>query len=367
MRGLFMQNGKLISAAWSASAILIYHHHLGGTVEQIALPRKMKANLRYFLKLYRLNDSSLLLRSGDSNETCLDVARGAKRFQPIEGWPQLLSACSPYQVIPLNDGAIAVSSSNPPQLILWQPGTALRIYKLPEGFMIRDVDRDDQKRLWVCGALPSWKLKSLNYRRALAMSNDDGISWQVQEVVHGGFKVAWQSLFSGAEATYRTINVVNDHVVLSAETDNCDDTSTFLFVRDVQGRWRSGVLKNDILRAVLPVRRGELEIISHYGQTVSITSRNKWRYQSLLPRIHSLMQGMDKRPPKDARYEILDAQIAPGGKRILVISVRVSEEKRLARFGEAVVTLSEKGDHLITFHNQDNTEIITASYRDQSE
>jgi hypothetical protein len=123
------------------------------------------------------------------------------------------------------------------------------------------------------------------------------------------------------------------------------------------------VLKDDILRAVLPVQRGELEIISHYGQAVSITPRNRWRYKSLLPRIHSLMQGMDKLPPKDARYEILDAQAASSGKRILVVSVRVSWEKQLARFGEAVVTLSEQGDHLITFNNQDNAEIITASSR----
>ena len=76
---------------------------------------------------------------------------------------------------------------------------------------------------------------------------------------------------------------------------------------------------------------------------------------------------MDQRPPKDARYEILDAQAAPSGKRILVVSVRVSEEKQLARVGEGVVTLSEQGDHLITFHNQDNAEIITASYKRRSE
>jgi len=107
-----MQNGTLISAAGSASAILIYYQQLGGTVEQISLPRKMKADLRYFLKLYRLNDGSLLLRSGNSHETCLDVVRGVERFQPIEGWPESLSACSHYQVIPLNDGTIAGISSN---------------------------------------------------------------------------------------------------------------------------------------------------------------------------------------------------------------------------------------------------------------
>src|SRR3972149_9795270 len=362
-----MQNGTPIWAAWSANAISIYRQQQRGTVEQISLPRKMKADLRYFLKLYHLNDGSLLWRSGNSHGTCLDVGRGAERFQPIAGWPELLSACSPYQVIPFNDGTIAGIRSNLPQLILWQPRASFRVCKLPEGFMIHDVDRDHQKRLWICGALPARKLKSLEYRRALAMSENDGVSWHVHDVVHGGFKLAWQSLLSGAEAAYRTINVVDDHVVLSAETDNYADTSTFLFVRNAQGRWQSGVLKSDILRAMLPARPGELEIISHYGQAVSITPRNKWRYQSLLPRIHSLMQGMDKRPPKDARNEILDAQAAPSGKRILVISVRVSEEKQLVRFGEAVVTLSEKGDHLITFHNQDNAEILTASYWSRSE
>jgi hypothetical protein len=361
-----MLKEKIISAAWSPSAILIYYQQEGGTVEQISLPHKMKADLRYFLKLYHLNNGTLLLRSGNSHGTCLDVAKGAERFQLIEGWPELFAGCPPYHIIPLKDGTIAGICSNLSQLILWLPGTPFRVCKLPQGFVIRDVDMDNHKRLWICGALPTQKLKSLKYRRALAMSDNDGISWQVYEVVHGGFKVAWQSLLSGAEAIYRTINVVNDHLVLSAETDNYDDTSTFLFVRDEQGRWRSCILKNDILRVVLPVKPGEIEIISHYGQTVLITPRSKWRYQSLLPRIHNLMQGMDKRPPKGARYEILDAHAAPCGNRILVISIRVPEKNQLARFGEAVVTLSEKGDYLVAFHNQENAEIITASYMDWS-
>ena len=357
-----MQDRTVIWAAWSVNAISIYCQHQEGTVEQISLPRKMKADLRYFLKLYHLNNGSLLLRSGNSHGACLDVAKGTECFQPIEGWPKLLSTCLPYQIIPLNDGMIAGIYSNLSQLILWQPGGSFCVCKLPEGFIIRDVDKDNENRLWICGALPTHKLKSLEYRRALAMSENDGMSWHVHEVVHGGLKVAWQSLLSGVEATYRTIKVINDHVVLSAETDNYDDASTFLFVRDVQGRWRSGVLKSDVLRAVLPEQHEELEIIAHFGQAVLITKRNKWRYRSLLPRIHSLMQGMDKPPPKNARYELLDAQAAPGGKRILVISVRVSKENQLLRFGEAVITLSEKGDELITFHNQDDAEIITASY-----
>jgi hypothetical protein len=363
-KDLLMQNGRFISVAWSVSAILISYHHRGEAVEQIALPHMMKADLRYFLKLYRMKDGSLLLRSGDSHGTCLDVARGAKHFQPIEDWPEPLSACPPYRVVPLHDGTVAGISPNPPQLMLWQPMNALRVYKLPEGFLLRDVEKDDHHRLWVCGTIPSQKLRSLNYRHALAMSNDDGISWQVQVVAPAGFKVAWQSVLSGAEATYRTICAVNDHLVLSAEAEDDDGMSTFLYVRDAQGKWQSGMLKNDILRAVLPAGHDELEIISHYGQAVSITARNKWRYQSLLPRIHHLIQGMDKRPPESARYEILDAQIAPVGKRIFVISIRVPEREQLARFGEAVVTLSELGDHLVAFHDQDDTEIITASYED---
>jgi hypothetical protein len=354
-----MEDGRPIWAAWSASAILIYHQQQGGTVEQVSLPREMKADLRYFLKLYRLNDGSLLLRSGDGHGTCLDVAREAGSFQPVEGWPESLSAYSPYQVIPLHDGTIAGISSDLTQLVLWQPGTPFRVCKLPDGFVIRDVERDDQRRFWVCGALPARKLKSLESRRALARSDDDGISWHVHEPIQGGLKVAWQSLLSGAEATYRTIDVANGHVVLSAETDDDDGTSTFLFFLDGQ----SGVLKEDVLRAVLPGRRGGLEIISHYGQAVSIAPRKRWRYQSLLPRIHGLVQGMDKRPPKDVRYEILDAQAAPRGERILVVSIRVAEKNQLARFGEAVVTLSGQGDRLLAFHSRDESEVITASYR----
>lgn len=362
-----LRDGTIIWAAWSTNAILVFRQQEGGTVQQVSLPRKMKADLRYFLKFYNLNDGSLLLRSGNGFGTCLDLARDSERFQPIEGWPESLSTYPPYQIIPLKNGTIAGVRSNVSQLILWQPEAPFHISKLPEGFIIRDVDRDDQNRLWICGALPTRKLRSLKYRRALASSDDEGMSWNIHEVLHGGIKVAWQSLLSGAETTYRTVKIVNNVVALSAETDNYDETSTVIFVRDRNGRWRSDILKDDILRAFLPVQRGGLEIISHYGQAVSITSHNKWQYQSLLPRLHTLMQGMDEIPPEGARYEILDAQAAPRGSRILVISVRVPEENRLVRFGEAVATLTERRDHLITFNNKDEAEIITATHCDRSE
>jgi hypothetical protein len=357
-----MQSGELVWAAWSASAILIYLQQEGRTVEQISVPREMKAELRYFLKMYRLNDGSVLLRSGNGNRTHLDVARVAESFQPVEDWPELFAACPPYRIVPLRNGIIAGVCSNQSQLILWQPTFPLQVCSLPEGFVIGDVDIESQRRLWICGALLTPKLNSLKHRRAVAVSDNDGASWQ-EQIIHGGLKLAWRALFSGAEAAYRTIDVCGGSVILSAETDDYDGTSTFLFVRDAQRRWKGGLLKDDILRAVLAVRDGELEIISHYGQVVSITPRNKWQYRSLLPRIRNLMEGMDKRPPKDARYEILDAQATPAGKRILVISVRVPDNNQFARFGEAVVTLSEKGDKLITFHTRENAEITTASYR----
>lgn len=355
-----MQGRKQVWAAWSANAILVYCQQEGGTVKQLSLPRQMKADLRYFLRLYRLNDGTPLLRSSNNSRTWLDLANGGTHFRPVKDLPEEFASLPPYQVIPFKDGTVAGTRPNLSQLILWQPGGPLHVRNLPEEFVIRDVDRDDKKRLWICGSLPTQKLKSLEYRRALAMSDDNGVSWQVREVIHGRLKIAWQSLLSGAEVTYRTINVVNDQIVLGAETGDYNDTSTFLFVRDAHGKWRSGILKDDILRAVLPVGNEELEVISHYGQAVLVPSRGKWRYRSLLPRFRHLIQRTAVRPPEDARYEILDAQSVPGGKRILVISVRLPREKRLVRFGEAVVILTEDGDRLVTFHGQEEAEIITA-------
>jgi hypothetical protein len=356
----------IVAAAWSASSIVIDYQRYGGRFQRLSLSRKMKRDLRYFLKLYKLQDGSLLLRNGNGEESCLDLSQEEGSFQPIQDLPRSLARRQPYQIIPFEDGTIAGLTSNPPHLLLWQPGTSLRLRRPPEGFTLRDIDKDHRGRLWICGGVRSDQLNSAQYRRAVATSDDDGVSWQMHPVVHGGLRVAWWSLLSEAEANYRSIDVGRSHVVLSAETNDDADTSTFLFVRDAGGRWRSGVLNHDILRAVVPMRPGELEIVSHYGQVVSITSRKKWRYRSLLPRIRTLIQDIDEPPPKDARYEILDAQAVSDGKQILAISIRVPEHERLVRYGEAVVTLSEGLGCLNLFHNRNEPEIITASCMETS-
>lgn len=355
-----MQNTTRIWAAWAENAIRLYEQRADGTVERRSLPRKTKADLRYFLKFFRLNDRTLLLRSSDNRRTHVDVSDEGIQFQPVEGLPEQLASLPPYRVVPFMDGTLAGMRPDLSQLVLWQPGGSAEVCDLPEGFRIRDVDRDDENRVWICGSRPTQRLKSLEYRRALAVSDDNGASWRVRNVIHGGLKVAWQSLLSGAEMTYSTVDAVNGQIVLGAETGDYSDTSTFLFVRDARGRWRSGVLKHDVLRAVLPTEDEKLEVVSHYSQSVLIPTRGRWRYRSLVPRFRRLIQGADVRLPSDARYEILDAQSAGNGMDVMVVSVRVPGEERLVRFGEAVATLTRDGDRLIAFHGQDEAEIVTA-------
>ena len=354
-----MRNKYPVWAAWSEEAIWIYRQRKGGYVERTPLSRWMTADLRYFLRLYRLCNGTLLLRSGDSRGTFLDVARGEECFQPAEGWPETLASLPPYRVIPLKDGTVAGVHADKSMLVLWQIGAPYRTRKLPKGFLVRDLDQDDQGRLWICGTIHTEKLKSSECRPAIAMSEDDGLTWQVSEIARGGLTAAWWSLLSGVEA-YRTIDLVSDYLVLSAETRDIDNISTFLYVQDPWGRWRSGMLKHDIFRATFAIQGGGVQIISHRGQSILVTRRKRWRHMSLLPTIRSLMSRIDKPPPKDARYEILDAKAAPNGEQILVVSVRLAREGRLARFGEAVAALAEDGDKLIAFQREEQPEVITA-------
>lgn len=355
-----MQDTTRIWAAWTENAVRLYEQRAGGTVERRSLPRKTKANLRYFLKLYRLSDGTLLLRSSDDGRTRVDISDEGVRFQPVEGLSEHLASLPPYRVVPFTDGTLAGTCPDLSQLILWQPGSPAEMCDLPEGFRIRDVDRDDENRLWICGSRSTQGLRSSEHRRALAVSDDNGASWRVCDVVHGGLRVAWRSLLSGAEKTYSTVDAVDGRIVLGAETGDYSDTSTLLFVRDARGRWRSGVLDHDVLRAVLPAEDEELEVVSHYSQSVLIPSRGKWRYRSLVPRFRRLIREADVPLPSDVRYEILDARSAGDGTNVVVVSVRVPGEERLVRFGEAVATLTRDGDRLIAFHGQDEAEIVTA-------
>jgi hypothetical protein len=346
-------------AAWSEDSIHVYRRREDGSVERQSLPRATKADLRYFVTLHRTDDGTLLLRSGDDGRTRLDTAADGAGLRPVEGLPERLASLPPYRVVPFRDGTLGGLRPDRAQLVLWTPGDAPVVRSLPEGFEVRDVDRDADGRLWACGSLPSQRLRSIGRRRALATSDDRGRSWQVHGTVHGGLKVALRSLLSGAETTYRTVDVVGDRVVLSAETEGYGDTSTFLFVRDADGEWRTGTLDDDVLRSVVPDGDGGTTVIGHYGGSVSVPPSGRWRYRDLSPRVDRLVR-QEAAPPSDARYEVLDARPADDGARVVVVSVRVPEEGRLVRFGEAVAVLTDDGDRAVAFHGREDPEIVTA-------
>src|SRR5258705_9692549 len=347
----------LVWAAWSPTATLVYSHGQVETAAQV-LSHNIDADWRFFSKFYRWDDETLLLRVGDRRGTSLFEAKRDEPFQPVKDWPDVLVSLPPNEIIPGRNGDVAGMGPSR-HLTVWKRGQSSNVYTLPEGFTVTDLEWDRRNRLWICGAGPTDQLKSLKYRRAFAVSKDDG-SWSISEIVHGGFKVSWRSLLSGAEETYRKINLVNDYVVLSAETDDLENISTFLFVKDAHGKWESGTLDGDVLRAVLPAPNGGVEIISHYGQSVLIRPGEKWHHRSLVPRINKVIQGVNARTLHKTRYEILDAQVAFSGELVLVVSLRLPKENQLLRAGEAVVILGDETDRLITFHNEEEPEIITA-------
>lgn len=350
----------LLWAAWSAEAIWLFHGRSGEAAPPTLLPRRMKADLRYFLRLYRLADGTRLLRSADAGRTLLERIEASGAVQPLAAWPDELAALPPYRVLPLMDGSVAGISPDQRRLILWQPGYAPRLCALPAGFSVHDVTRDQQQRLWICGNLPSTKLRSLEQRRAFASSSDEGRSWQIGPPVHGGLGLAWYSLLTEAETSYRSIAAIGAHLVLSAETTDDDPRSTLLFVRDASQRWKSGWLKDDILRAVLPGGQGQLRVLSHYGQLLTIGPGRAWQKQSLLPALRQICAGLNL--PPDTRYEIISAQATVDSPLLLVVSLRSSTGGPLLRQGEALVTVAADASLLVAYQPAAEPEIITASW-----
>lgn len=353
-----MQDEALVWAAWSPDRLVLYRQRRQGAVETISIARKMKADWRYFLKFYHVNHS-LLLRSAEDRGACLDIV-GPQNLQPMDGLPSVFSTLPPYHVIPMEHGVIAGIPFDRSELFVWSRKSALRRCKLPANFAVRDVAMGAGGSLWICGTQQGGKLQTLTSHRALAMSEDEGISWRSIEPAPDGLRIGRLRPLAGAEAAYRTIRIIAGQVVLSAETEDEEHPSTFLFLRNSQGEWGSRVVKSDILRAVLQVSRGGVEFIFHYGKVAVVTPLNEWRERNLLSKIPKLLGVLDEPPPKNARYEILDAQPAPGGQRVLVVSVRVPGEHQLVRFGEAVLIHSEDGDRLLAFHKPHDPEIVAA-------
>jgi len=356
---LVMKGGRFVLATWTAEHIRI-HWQSGMITSEFSISHNTASDWRYFLNLHHLKDGSFLLRSGDEKGTLFYRATSAGDFIPVADFPKSLALLPPNQVIPRDNGMIAGMLPNESQLILWTPGRSLEARELPPGFLIRDLAWDRLNRLWICGASPTDKFKSLNYRRTLAVSDDDGVSWQVRGVPHRGLKVAWRSLFSQAEATYRKVFAVDGSLVLTCETEDPGHTSTFFFIRDAREKWRSGILESEVLRTALPAPPDKLELICHYGRSVKISSTGKFRSSSLVPRINARIRRVAEDLPTAAQYEILSARPTPDGGCILIVSVRLPSDDGLKRGGEAVVLLGSTRDELVAFNSPEQPEIVSA-------
>lgn len=238
----------------------------------------------------------------------------------------------PFQHTVLNDGTIAGLDTENEKLILWRANCPARLCDLPEGLRTRDISRDKKGQLWIVGNTPSEKLYTEDYQSALAVSDNEGASWRVEPVPMKGLFLAWRVLLSGARGNCRTINAINDYLVITSESSDIENPSTYVFLRDPQGRWRGRMLRNDILRAVVPLQENKIALVTHYGKLITYSGGNKWRSLNLDTYLRAALTQVGA--PKDVRYEILDAQ-ASGDTMIMVISLRNVVDQRMARFGEA--------------------------------
>ena len=345
-------------AAWLPNEIRIYYDQ---NREQ-RINRHLNEDLRYFLKFSQRTDGSITLRSGSYHKTIIDVIGDCFHCNTEINIPDELASLPLYQVFPLTDGSVVGVISGSTDLLIWRPSHSLRYSKLPKGFIVSDVVADTHNRLWICGASPSQKLKTLETRGALAVSHDHGESWECIEIIQTGFMLAWRRLLSGAEMKYNSVRLSNEYLVLSAETGDYGEPSTYILIKNPQGEWSGNVINHDVLRAVLPGPQGEPEIITHFGQLIVTQAKKKWSFQTLDNRIRACLLSEGHRVSSEVRFEILDVQQASKNKRILVISLRIPKNEDLSRFGEAVLVFSPDGDVVLTFHKEEDPEIIAASW-----
>lgn len=354
--------GDAVWAAWSEDALWVQGRDPEGRGTPERLSRRMLAEHRYFLRLYRSWDRRLWLRSGHGQETVLEVAAGGG-FQPLPGWPGELAALPPYRVVPLPDGTVAGLPEDVSRLLLWRPGAPPVSRALPDGFLARAVTRERHGRLWVAGSVPTARSASASRRHALAMSADEGRSWLVSEASHGQLLVSWFSYFLGAETEYRTVDAVGDQLVVTSEAGDVEHSSTLVFIRGGEHeRWRGRVLRDDVFRAALGFEDGHVEVVSHSGRMLRLEQGHRWRPSDLTPRIRQALRGVEPALPSDARFEILSADASPPGeRRLLVVSVR-APQRGMARVGEAVIVLAADGDETCFFQGAPGRELITACF-----
>lgn len=347
-------------AAWSPQAVLVSQLQPDGSITETAVPAQVHPDWRYLVRLEHLDTGMLLLRTGDSRGTRLHAVSDDPGVAPLVPLPAAVAEFPPSRVLPFPDGTVAGIDPQRSRLLLSAGGRA-DARSFPPDLLVADLTRDAEGRWWICGGEEQARPSEFATWRAWAASEDDGRTWRRDGPTGGGLLGAWHSVWSGAAAAYRRIFVVNRFLVLAAETEAIDDQSTLIDVRDPRGRWHQIKLRHDVLRTVLPGDGDEVLLFSHHGMMVGVSSRAQWR-RDLGPQLLQALRRQTGRPPDDLRVELLGARAGVAG-TLLLVSLRIPRAGGLARFGEAIATMTAEGIHLLMrYDDPDRPEPVTVCW-----
>lgn len=347
-------------AAWSPQAVLVSQLQPDGSTTQTAVPAQVHPDWRYLTRLERLDTGTLLLRTGDSRGTRLHAVGDGSDVTSFPSLPAAITGLPPSKVFPFPDGTVAGIDLQESRFLLSADGR-IDVRSFPPDLLVADLTRDAEGRWWICGGEELTRPSTFATWRAWAVSEDDGRTWRRGEPTGGGLLGAWQSVWSGAVATYRKIFVVNRFLVLAAETEAMDDPSTLIDVRDPRGRWHQIKLRHDVLRAILPGNGDEALLFSHHGTMVGASSRTQ-RRRDLGPELLQAVRQQTGQLPADLRVELLDARASMAGS-LLLVSLRIPQARRLARFGEAIVAMTAEGLRpLMLYDDPEGPEPVTVCW-----
>jgi hypothetical protein len=351
-----MDDTAFAYATWSADEIVVYRR-LGTHFAEERLFHRTPVSLRYFVRLFRRSDS-LLLRTAVDSATVFHRASRAGTFSPISEWPGQLASLPIYRVTPLRDGGFVGLPEAENVVILWWSGQSPEARALPTGFHARAVDQDEQGRLYVAGSIKSIRLRSVDRRHAFAVSADLGRTWDVDEAGHGGLANAWYSLLSGAELEYHGVTVAGQYIVLHAGAGEIGEESTLVYIRDPRGHWTSDLMRNDLLRAAVTGKRGEVQAFSYWGKAI-VAERNGHRHRvNLVPRLRRSLSQSGINIPNGARFQILTVDSSETD-FVMLVSIQAASAAGTARFGESIFTGGIDVAHMAHLQRKPNPEIVT--------
>lgn len=342
-------------AAWSESEVSICwltDHATDCTV----LPRVVPADGRYFTHLCRLADGGLMLRSGGSDYTRVEVFANDRTITPLP-LPVELAARPPYDVVGLDDGTWVWIDARSAELVTWSTDGGVNERTLPPGFDATDV-AGTRTEMWLCGSAAARAGRAAGTRAALAVSRDGGLSWSVDTRTHGGLGMAWRAALGGAIKAYRRIYVSADWLVAVAELGELGGEDSYVYIRLPTGRWRSVLLAQDSVRSVTPGPDAGIWIVSHRGRLIHLDPRGRQDESDLGLRVRQVLGEADLATERTARVEILGGA-ADGLDLLIIASLRARPGIRL---GEAVVIVSPVGDRLIQWQSPPAAEVVSVGW-----